>query len=160
MEGLMVFALLLICLSAPAPEASFELDEEGCWVKMRLSRGNPAKVVAFGPGGPFADGETDEKGVGTIFLPPGVNQFLIGIKIAGKECDLIPIQRHGNKLTPARVSLSFGTRPCCTLPAKPRDGQLAPEDEPDWVLLALLAGGGVCVVTAVALAARYVLRVA
>jgi hypothetical protein len=155
----MFFALLLFSLAAPAPEASFTLDEDD--VVMRLSRGNPAKVLVYAQGY-LADGETDEQGRGRFPMPPQTNKFWVGIKIAGKECDLIPLERHGNKLTPARVSLTFGTRPCCKVPAKPRPDQTAPEDEEDGdrFLLALLIGGGVCVVLAVALAARYVLRVA
>src|SRR5262245_14672533 len=112
----MFSTLLLLCCIAPPPEASFALDDGD--VVIRLSRGNPAEIKVYAPG-PVADGETDEKGVGRFPMLP-VKRFWVGIKIAGKECDLVPLELHGDRLTPARVSLTFGTRPCCKAPVKPR----------------------------------------
>lgn len=141
-------ALLLLCCSGPAPEVTFVVDDDD--VVMHLSRGNPARVKVYAPGVPL-EGETDEKsGRGRLFLPK-VGRFWVGITIAGKECDLIPLERDGDKLTPERVLLTFGSRPCCKVPARPRPDQAAPEEpeeEADWLLAGLALGGGACVLAA------------
>jgi len=148
----MLPALLLI-LAAPAPEAAFTLDDGD--VRLRLTRdGRPIREafvqVYTGNESRFGDGEVED-GVARFPAPPNPT-FHVGIKIDGKECDLIPVEKHGATLTPARVSLTFGTRPCCRNAVKPRDGQSPPPEQPgraDTGMVVLALVGGVCLLGAV-----------
>lgn len=146
-------ATVLLLLFAPAPEVAFAFDD-GDVRLMLTSAGKPVPVaiVKAYTGGEalHADGEIEE-GVGRFPLPKR-GACLVGITINGKECDLIPIHRHGDKVIPGRVSLTFGTRPCCRTVAVPREGQ--PTTTPEQIdggVIALSIFGCACVVGALLL---------
>ena len=105
----------LLWLAAADPTVAFTL-QEGFVTVLVQKDGQPVagailKVYDGSTGPPLVEGETDDQGRGVFVLPNPTG--LIGITIQGKECDLIPVKLAGDTLTPARVSLTFGTRPCC-----------------------------------------------
>jgi hypothetical protein len=75
------------------------------------------------------------------------------VTIQGKECDLIPAKVHGNTLTPARVSLTFGTRPCCQV-AKKTDPKSPEPITPPYLMYGLVALGVVVMALTAVLVAR------
>ncbi len=148
----MLPALFLILAAPPALVASFTHDDG--FVVLHLKRGNvpvaTAAIKIYGGGeAPLATGELED-GSGTFPMPRG-GACLVGITIDGKECDLITLERHGEAVTPARVSLTFGTRPCCRAAAGPRKDVPTADDAPrraDTGMILLGLGGGVCLLLA------------
>jgi hypothetical protein len=129
-------SVVLLLALATGPTASFEY-EKGGWIITRVMKdGKPAgtceiKVYSGGTSPPLVNGETED-GVGHIPPLPG-NAGLVGITIDGKECDLIPLSVKDGEVSPPRVLLTFGTRPCCVgatkkpeEPAPPAARQLPP----------------------------------
>ncbi|MFQ3594154.1 MAG: hypothetical protein SNJ82_13325, partial [Gemmataceae bacterium] len=103
----MTFLLLLIAVTDcenPTPTVSFTV-EEGLVTAVVQRDDQPIagaliKVYDGSSGPPLVEGETDDGGRGVFIIP---NQAgLVGITIAGKECDLIPVKVVGNSLTPPR----------------------------------------------------------
>lgn len=144
-----MIAILLALAAPPLLTAEMALDDG--FVTLRLTRGGlpVAKAdikVYTGGEAPTVTGELEE-GSGTF--PMVGKACLLGITVDGKECDLIPLEAHGKHLSPSRVSLTFGTRPCCQTSAVPREGQGdggSRRANPMMILLGL--GGGVCLLLA------------
>jgi hypothetical protein len=110
------------------PRASFALEHGWVQVQVRQEKGPvaDARIRVFDDAEQvFAEGETDEQGVGSF--PARGHTCRIGITINGKECDLIPLHLDGKTAEPARVLLTFGTRPCCRMAAGIR-GWTGPEE--------------------------------
>jgi hypothetical protein len=144
----MLLLAVTLALAGAKPEVSF--SAEGGFVTLRLE----------GPAGPiadaiikaydhvefvFAEGETDEAGIGTFPAPAG-GVCRIGITIKGKECDLIPLHVRPDAVDPPRVQLTFGTRPCCRFAVKRSARDWSPLDDepgppPDRTALLFATGG-------------------
>jgi hypothetical protein len=136
------------------PQAAFTVEDG--WVKVIVHKDEAPVGIAHirvynDAEQQISDGETDERGNGTLF-PVSDSSCRIGVTINSKECDLIPLRIHGTRVEPSRVLLTFGTRPCCRALAalrrsanSSREGQVD-EPEParpreDWVAATAAAGG-------------------
>ena len=154
MEGMAILLLLMLAAPDRAPEAAFSVDDLG-FLNVKLTRGGAGvegKIRAYEGQNVVGESETGADGSGTVLpLKPG-QSCLLGITLAGKECDLIFLERHGKEARPARVSLTFGTRPCCV--NVPRQREVSdPEAMPfDGGMVLLAAAGGMCVLAGLALA--------
>jgi hypothetical protein len=147
-----MMGLLLVWMTLAAdPTVAFTVEDG--FVTARVKRdGQPIvgailKVYDGGSGPPLVEGETGDDGQGLFVLPN--NAGLVGITIDGKECDLIPLKVDGNSITPPRVLLTFGTRPCCIVVTK-ADKEGPEATMPPYLLYALL-GLGVVVMTLTAI---------
>ena len=148
--------LLGSSLHAAAPQATFALvkgdleirvEQDGVGVKDATVR-----VLDLG-GTTLLEGELGDDGTGSVPLDRR-SAYLVGITIPGKkkESDFITLRRHGNTLTPPRVSLGF-SKPCCRVAASPRPAPAPAEADappPDrrpvaWVMLGV---SGACLVAA------------
>jgi hypothetical protein len=114
--------VLLLALATGTTTASFRF-EDGFIVTKVMKDGKPAgtcviKVYNGSTSPPLVEGET-ENGDGTF--PLGGKSGLVGITIDGKECDLIPLSVKDGEVSPPRVLLTFGTRPCCVGAKKPEE---------------------------------------
>jgi hypothetical protein len=149
----MTFVVLL--LWAADPTVAFTV-EDGFVTALVKRDGQPVagaiiKVYDGGSGPPLVEGETGDDGRGTFVIPN--NAGLVGVTIQGKECDLIPVKVHGNTLTPSRVSLTFGTRPCCQV-GKKSDAPTPEPTTPPYLMYGLVALGVVVMTLTAVLVAR------
>ena len=146
-----IFLLLLLAAPQRAPEAAFAIDEAG-FLTLKLTRdGKPVEGTAKVYEGPPGEGETVGGSTLVSQLKPG-EACLLGITIAGKECDLIALERHGGEARPARVSLTFGTRPCCVAVPRTREADEPRAEDSGGGAAFLAAAGGACLLAALALA--------
>jgi hypothetical protein len=151
-------ALLLFAASslhAAAPQATFVLVKG--WLKIRVEQDGvgvkDAKVRVLDLGGTtLLDGELGDDGTGSVPLDRR-SAYLVGITIPGKkkESDFITLRRHGDTLTPTRVSLGF-SKPCCRAALPPRPAPAAEVETPPpdrrptaWIMLGV---SGACLVAA------------
>ncbi len=65
----------------------------------------------------FAEGTTDEQGMGTFPLPKG-DSFLVDVRIGAKTADSIRLSVIDQQIEPSRVLLTFGLQPCCQAPSR------------------------------------------
>jgi hypothetical protein len=126
----MVFVMTALVMAAPpAPRAEFAVEDG--WLKLTVRQGGPvagALIKAYDRAGTaVAEGETGDEGTGTFPAPRG-HVCWVGITVGGKECDLVELHL-GKAVTPSRVLLTFGTRPCC----KPPERRVGPPEETEDV---------------------------
>lgn len=140
----------------PLTEASFRLKKK--WVELTLRRGDvpipDATIKVFDESGePFADGETDEKGL-AVFPKPKGTAVTIEVKFDGKTADPIPLRLTHQGIEPGELLLSFGLRPCCRVANRftaNLAATAATEHRSDWVWFQAGVGSVLVVVGAGAL---------
>lgn len=151
----MTLVLLLALAAGPTAEFRFE---DGFIVAKVMKEGRPAgtcliRVYTGGTSPPLVEGETED-GVGTF--PLGGSSGLVGITIDRKECDLIPLSVKDGEVSPSRVLLTFGTRPCCV--AAKKDEKSAPTAAParplPYLFYGVLGGSVMLAVATVVLMMR------
>lgn len=113
--GCLIALLAIGDLFAHEPQAAFAL--KGGWVECKVEQdgrplGNAGLVILDGHGNKFADGETDDSGLGQFPAPAGAS-FTLEIKTGTKTSDPIRLLKVGSRIEPATVLLSYGLRPCC-----------------------------------------------
>jgi hypothetical protein len=119
-------SVVVLLALATGPTASFQY-EDGDLITRVMKDGQPAgtcfiKVYTGDTSPSLVEGET-VNGYGRFPLPE--QGRLLGITIDGKECDLIPLSVKDGEVSPPRVLLTFGTRPCCVGATK-KPEELAP----------------------------------
>ncbi|NBO91085.1 MAG: hypothetical protein EBV06_02025 [Planctomycetia bacterium] len=141
-------SVLLLLILANGPTASFTF-EDGFVIARVTKDGRPAgvcqiKVYNGTSSPPLVEGET-EGGVGTF--PLGGKAGLVGITIDGKECDLIPLQVTGKEISPSRVLLTFGSRPCCIVAKKEKETPIPTDQTNEYLTYGILAGSVMLIVS-------------
>lgn len=114
--------LLMASSNAAAHEAQAAFALKAGWVECLVEKdgrpvANAALVILDGHGNKFADGETDDTGLGQ-FPAPGGGSFTVEIKIGTRTSDPIRLMNVGSQIAPAKVLLSYGLRPCCRVLVK------------------------------------------
>lgn len=106
--------------TASEPQVAFALKKG--WLEFTLQQdGKPLSEavvrVLDDQGTQFVEGETGASGRGSFPLNRG-DTFFLEIKIGDRTADPITLHRTSDGISPDRVLLSFGLRPCCRVPSR------------------------------------------